>query len=65
MENNLKSPAGTAGTSKLPFLTRLVVAVARLHERLHGTVVTSAIRTPLEPSLLRGAADSRTDGTLG
>jgi hypothetical protein len=27
--------------------------------------VTSAIRTPLEPSLLRGAADSRTDGTFG
>jgi hypothetical protein len=36
-------------------------AASRLHERLHGTVVTPAIRTPLERSLVQGSTEPLAD----
>ena len=37
--------------------TAIQDAASRLHERLHGAVVTPAIRTPLERSLVQGGAE--------
>ena len=37
--------------------TAIQDAALRLHERLHGAVVTPAIRTPLERSLVQGNAE--------
>ena len=47
---------GTAADAAVEF------AAGRLHERLHGTVVTPAIRAPLERSLVRGGAEPLSDG---